>query len=310
LLKYGADKASKDIYGNDALLLSVIYEHFDITELLLQAGANINSADITGFTPLLLASQNGITSYFDMFRAYNADFSVKNKYGYNALDIAIMNHQGESIKKIFSADTSKYIKANKPVKLAYLSGNRDLIPELKKNGCKSYYWPIFDKLSVGYGLDANFNDIMFGFTFGLRETRYNLLFKTSHFSRYWAKRTLIDYGNDIYFQFWERRSLLSFGLDKRFKISGTGNKQMGIFAGLTESYTYGKYRGAEIRPANNWMIIPNLGFYSEEKSGGLSVSIEYADFGVENVMTLRMNATAYIYFGFRNFSSFKKEPEW
>ena len=235
---------------------------------------------------------------------------VKNKYNYNALDIAIINNQKESINKLFLIDSSKYLMTGNPVKLAYLFGSKEMIPVLKKNGCKSYYWPIFDKLSVGYGLDLNFKDMMFGWTLGLRETRYNLLFSVSHFSRYWANRTLLNYGNNTYFQFWERRSLLSFSLDKRIKLSGSGNKQAGLLVGLKESYTYGHYRGSETCPASQWKMVPNIGIYTEGKVGGISFSFEYIDFGVEKLLPVRMNVNAYLYIGFRKYSSIKKEPEW
>jgi hypothetical protein len=310
LLNNKADISLKDSWGNDALMLSVLYEHPAITELLLQSGANVNTADVKGYTPVLLASQNGLTGYFSLLKAYGADFTVKNVYDFNVLDIAIINKQKESVNVLLSGDSTKTLTSGRPVKIAYLAGNREMIPVLKKNGCRSYYWPIFDKLSVGYGLDLNFTDMMFGFTLGLRESRYNLLFSVSYFSRYWAKRVWIDYGSDIYFQFWERRSLLSFGLDKRIKFSGNGNKQSGLLVGLKESYTYGHYRGCEIQPASQWKMIPDLGVYTEGNAGGISFTLEYIDFGIEKVFPVRMNMNAYLYFGFRKFSSIKKVPEW
>ena len=310
LLAYKADKSLKDVFGNDALMLAVLYEHPEVTELLLQAGSNINSADNKGFTPIILAAQNGMASYFDMFKAFGADFSAKNTYDFNALDVAVINRQKESVQKLLEIDSLKLLQANQPVKLAYMSGNKDMVPILRKGGCKPYLWSIFNKVMLGYGIHANFNDMMYGFTLGLRESRYNMLFSVSHHTRYWAKRSLIDYGNDIYFQFWERRSLLSFGVDKRFKLSGEGKKQNGLGLSLKECYTYGHYRGADIQPASKWIFVPGLGYYAEGGTGGISFTLEYADFGVENVFPVRLNINTYLYIGFRKFSSIKKEPEW
>jgi len=310
LLTNNADKNLKDIYGNDAFMLAVLYEHPDVTELLLQSGSNINTTDLKGFTPTIVAAQNGMDSYFEMFKVFGADFSAKNQYDYNALDVAVINRQKGSVQKLLELDSLKLLQVNQPVKLAYMSGSKEMVPVLRKGGCKPYLWPIFNKVMMGYGIDANFNDLMFGFSLGLRESRYNTLFTVSHFTRYWAKRSLIDYGNDIYFQFWERRSLLSFGIDKRFKLTGEGNKQSGIGVGLKECYTYGHYRGAEILPMSKWMLIPALGYYSEGGSGGISFTFEYTNLSVENIFPVRLNINTYLYIGFRKFSSIKKEPEW
>ncbi len=310
LIKYKSDIHLKDEYGNDALMASVQYNHPEVSESLLQSGADINTADEKGFTPLMLASQNGWGWYVDLLNTNKTDFSLKNNYDNDALDIAIINHRPEIIQKLLSIDSTKCKFNGKPVKLSYLSGNRDLVKLLRKNGCKPCYLPIFDKISMGYGVDMNFKDIMLGFSLGLRETRYNFLVSVSHYSRYWAKRTLVNYGNDIYYQFWERRSWLAFGLDKRIKLSGMGNKQNGLSAGFAEGFTYGHYRGSEIYPARQWIPVPRLGFYTEGKSGGLSVSLEYIDFNVENIPLLRVNANAYIFIGLKKFTSFKKMPEW
>ena len=148
---------------------------------------------------------------------------------------------------------------------------------------------------LGYGIDVSLNDLMFGPTIGLRETRYNILFTASYFSRFWAKRVLVDYGNDMFIQFWERRSFLSFGIDKKIKLKGNGVNQKGLLIGVNELYTYGHFRGATIIPQNDWIVMPNLGFYSEGNVGGFSLNLEYIDFKMINVSPIRLNASAYLY---------------
>lgn len=310
LLQNKADVNIKDIYGNDALIMSVLYNHPDVSDVLLKSGANPNSIDNEKFSPLIIASQNGLVNYFEILKPYNVDFNAKNIDGYSALDMAVINKQPESISNILRIDTIKNKDSNNSVKLAYLSGNRELIPVLRKAGCKPYLFPLFNKLLIGYGIDANFNDLMFGTTVGIKETRYNILFSVSYFTRFWSKRVLIDYGNDMLIQFWERRSYVSFGIDKRFKLSGIGNKQSGISIGGRELFTYGHYRGAAIIPPNNWTLLPNIGFYSEGKSGGVFLNLEYLDLKMENIFPVRINATAYFYIGLKKFNKIIKEPEW
>ncbi len=310
LLKAKADINLKDVYGNDALIMSVLYEHPEVTAILLKAGANPNSFDNKKFSPLIIAAQNGQTYYFEMLKYYKADFSFKNIDYYSALDMAVINKQPESISKLLQYDSIKNKESNNPVKLAYLSGNKELIPVLRKGGCKPYLLPLFDKVSVGYGADASINDLMFGTSIGIYETRYNFMFSFSYFSRFWAKRILVNYGNDMFIQFWERRSFLSFGLDKRFKLKGNGNKQTGVFIGAKEIYTYGHYRGAIIIPPRDWILMPAIGFYSDGNYGGVSLSLEYVDFKMINVSPVRINATAYMFIGLKKFNKTLKISEW
>ncbi len=310
LLNAKADKSLKDVYGNDALIMSVLYEHPEVTAILLKAGANPNTFDNEKFSPLIISAQNGQTYFFEMLKYYKADFNLKNLDYYSALDMAVINKQPESILKLLQYDSIKNKESNNPVKLAYLSGNRELIPILRKGGCKPYFLPLFDKIAIGYGADASINDLMFGPTIGIKEIRYNFLFSFSYFSRFWAKRILVNYGNDMFIQFWERRSFLSFGLDKRFNLKRDGNKQTGIFIGLKEIYTYGHYRGAIIIPPRDWILMPAIGFYSDGKYGGASFNIEYVDFKMINVSPIRINCSAYIFIGLKKFNKTLKISEW
>ena len=310
LIKYKADVNLKDQYGNDALMLSLLYNHAEIFDYLIESGANINSKDNRGFSSMHVAAQNGMVYYIKLLNYYGADISLKNNYDCNALDVSIINNQIGAIQTITNIDSLGIFKNARPAKMAYLSGNRGVVKKLWEHGYPPYLFPIFDKLSVGYGTDMNFNDLMFGFTLGIRDSRYNIIWGVSHFSRYWAKRIRMDYGNDIYYQFWERRSMVGFYADKRFKLSGIGSKQNGISIGFQESYTYGKYRGAEIKPSGSWIPIPRLGLYTEGNYGGISFNFEYFNFKTQLESSLRLNINTYIYIGLRKFSSIKKVPEW
>lgn len=309
LLQYKADINKRDIYGNSALIMSVLYNHYDISEVLLQNGANPNLGDNNLFTPFVIASQNGLVNYLDLFKFYKANIYIKNNYNYSAFDIAIINNQPEVITKLHEIDSTKEFCTSKPVKLAYLTNNKKIIPLLKSNGCKSYYLPILKKITIGYGVDANYKDMLFGTIIGLVEARYNILFSTSFYTRYWANRMLVDYGNDTYLQFWERRSYVSFGIDKRFNFQIKKNIAKGFNIGITELYSYGHYRGSEIRPENKWIFVPNIGYYVDGKFGGFKIAIEYANFN-KNISNFRIISTAYFNINFKSIKNNIKISEW
>jgi len=59
LLDAGADVDSKDIYGWTALMWALLYGHKDIVQWLLDAGADVNAKNTYGQTALMWASSNG-----------------------------------------------------------------------------------------------------------------------------------------------------------------------------------------------------------------------------------------------------------
>lgn len=309
LLQYRADINKVDVYGNSALMMSVLYNHPDVSELLLQNGAKPDVADNYLFTPFLYVSQNDENNLIELLNSYKSNIYTENYYSYNALDLAVLNNSQNVISTLHQLDTLKKFCTNKPVKLAYLTNNKKIIPLLKSNGCKPYYLTIFKKLTLGYGINVNYKDMFLGATIGLAEVRYNLFFSTSYYTKYWANRILINYGNDVYLQFWERRSYLSFGIDKRFNFTNKQNISKGIFTGLNELYTYGHYRGSEIKPQSEFILVPEAGYFIDGKVGGFIIKAEYADFN-NNISPFRLNALVYFNINFKSINRNLKHSEW
>ncbi len=61
----------------------------DIADLLIQHGANMEARDNEGFTPFLIAAQNGDTLMLNMLRKKGVDIYEKNIYNWDALCLAI-----------------------------------------------------------------------------------------------------------------------------------------------------------------------------------------------------------------------------
>lgn len=60
---------------------------FDIIELLISWGANVNSKDVYGFTPLHLAALDGLAQCVELLLYHGADVSTKSKKGTTALNV-------------------------------------------------------------------------------------------------------------------------------------------------------------------------------------------------------------------------------
>lgn len=60
---------------------------FDIIELLISWGANVNGKDVYGFTPLHLAALDGLAQCVELLIYHGADVSTKSKKGTTALNV-------------------------------------------------------------------------------------------------------------------------------------------------------------------------------------------------------------------------------
>jgi len=309
LIKNGADLNKQDFYGNTALIMAVLYNHIDIGNSLIINGADKELCDNKKFSPFIISAQNGQSDFIDMLHFYKCNIYEKNKYGFSALDASILNDNPDILKTILDYDTLNYFHNKLPVKLAYETNNRKIIPTLKEHGCKSYNFLIFKKLSIGYGTNFTYNDIMFGPSIRLYETRYNIVLYSDFFSTYWAKRVSNNLGNNNFIQFWENKNYFRYGIDKRFNLKNNFSKIKGISAGISRNHVYGKYRGSDFKPTTQILYVPNIGYFYENKIIGLNINSEFAKFS-DNSFPIRLNFSFYFKINFKKLIYNQKKSEW
>ena len=85
ILSEGADVNQKDSLGRTPLLLAVEKGDVNMALALLQAGADINAQAANKDTPWLLAGASGRTEILMLMIPKKPDFSIRNRFGGNAL---------------------------------------------------------------------------------------------------------------------------------------------------------------------------------------------------------------------------------
>ena len=85
ILAEGADVNQRDGLGRTPLLLAVEKGDVNMALALLQAGADINAQAANKDTPWLLAGASGRTEILMLMIPKKPDFSIRNRYGGNAL---------------------------------------------------------------------------------------------------------------------------------------------------------------------------------------------------------------------------------
>lgn len=77
----GADVNSVDASGNTPLIETVLTGHTEVVQMLIACGANINQANVHGITPILVASSHGCTEMVQGLVRCGADLNHTDEVG-------------------------------------------------------------------------------------------------------------------------------------------------------------------------------------------------------------------------------------
>ncbi|XP_053924529.1 palmitoyltransferase ZDHHC13 [Cuculus canorus] len=132
LLKCGADPSLIDGEGYSSLHLAVVFQRLPIVGYLISKGQNIDTTDLNGQTPLMLAAQKALGSEPTKFLLkFNPSLNaVDNVQKNTALHWAIASGNTIAVDLLLEAGASldiKNAKGEAPLDLAYQSLNRLMI---------------------------------------------------------------------------------------------------------------------------------------------------------------------------------------
>ncbi|RSL66827.1 hypothetical protein CEP53_003202 [Fusarium sp. AF-6] len=137
----------QDVDGLTPLHLTAFHNLETQARFLLEAGANFNLADKTGYSPLLWAARRGAKQVAEMLLERlgqdgldKALERIRDRYGRNILHVAAMSNQASFIKWVVSSyDLPTLMQAqdeysNAPIHLAAQSGNENAVDQLLRLG--------------------------------------------------------------------------------------------------------------------------------------------------------------------------------
>ncbi|CAI9561729.1 unnamed protein product, partial [Staurois parvus] len=132
LIKYGADPSLIDGEGYNAIHLAVLFQHLPIIAYLIAKGLNIDSADMNGMTPLMLAAQKIIGMEPTSFLLkMNPSVNLVDKVHRNtALHWAVSSGNANAADLLLEAGASMDVvnaKGETPLDLAQQTRNRLII---------------------------------------------------------------------------------------------------------------------------------------------------------------------------------------
>jgi ankyrin repeat protein len=287
LLYYGAAIDLKNSQGTDALMIASQLGRYEIAIKLLAAGADINAIDLVGNTPLHYATFAGQTAIMELLIVNGASLEVTNSSGYTPLSIAAAadNFSAARMLIAYGADVNSRVNGSlNPLTLAIRNKNDSLVNMLVNHDAHATRGPNFNKFTVGTRYTFNGKDSQLGFSFGITDSRYNLMAGLGYGFRPEAIQVLEEQDPNLYYQYWERRHFISFSLDKAFFLR-RGNSAFitSAFAGFSEVLTFGSYKGSNEHPDVRLLINPRIGCLVEYYFIRVKLGFELLNLHLEDI---------------------------
>ena len=137
MIDAGADVNTKDSFGGTPLHLAAKEGQAEVIPVLVKAGADVNAKTDEGGTPFHLAAQEGHAEVIPVLVKAGADVNAKTSNGNTPLHFAAQEGHAEVIPVLVKAGANVNAKDNDgvtPLHSTAANGNAELIPVLLKAG--------------------------------------------------------------------------------------------------------------------------------------------------------------------------------
>jgi len=138
LLEEGSDFTLGNLEGMRPLHFVVFRGNLELTRLLLGRGAKVDhNENVSGMSPLHIAVRTGDTEMMELLIGKNADPTLKNKRGNDALMLGVLNNQPEAVSLLIArgaALNSRSRDGSTPLITAAVNGHMESVQMLIDGG--------------------------------------------------------------------------------------------------------------------------------------------------------------------------------
>jgi ankyrin repeat protein len=238
-----ADGANVTAFKNDVnpMFAAVNNDNTSSIQMLIDAGADVNCVDLTGYTPLMFAAQEGYSATVSFLLAKGAKVDTEDNDGHTATSIAAQNNHNDVVEILLLSNPKKagYSKyANSPINTADYVENKDGERKLVDYGMDRDYDAGIGYFSTGVGLHFTPYEVLSTVEVGVHERAFKIdLYGGIATEKYTADFNFFSKDNII-----KATSIYYASLGKKFELYQKSTKiEFGLSAGINGMYAIGKY---------------------------------------------------------------------
>lgn len=273
LLDYGANP-NLNTY-NITPIDQAIYSKTDTTiiKLLIKYGANINSENEQGLTPLMLCIKyQNLQAAKILIQKHASCQYISSKNNLNAIEYAI-KLRNKTFVNFFIHHCKKNL--NQEYKTALKYDYQYAAKKIRQETKLKSFSPVFSNIIFSANTKFNTKDFFYGLQAGIKESRYNLELKIGFFSRIVPTKILLPIRQHYFIEYRESRIILNTDITKNITLFNTNNASIGTYLSLNYNISFGKYRGAISEIQNRYIFSPQIGFWLRKKISKYDIAIEY-----------------------------------
>ncbi|MBU0488146.1 MAG: ankyrin repeat domain-containing protein [Bacteroidetes bacterium] len=257
LIFFKADVNARSTEGLSALHGAALYGQRYIVDLLITKGADVNAISRNGTSVLMGAVAGGDVDMTEFLLKSGANINYISKSGESALTWAILFENEKMVDLLLAhganTDSVEYGQ-DSPARIVMAKEN----PQLKesfRNAGKTFPGAfLFSGTEICLNeLSFNAGDFNLGGHFGITEKRNHLDIGIGYQVRVAARRIMVEFAPDSYYQLWARRGSWYVYAGKHF-ILKPGKTTKSLFVRADGVLTFGSFRAMQLKPTT--LFIP------------------------------------------------------
>jgi ankyrin repeat protein len=315
LLYYDADINQKANDGTTPLMAAIWAGNSEMADLLIRNGANLEARDIEGYSPFLIAAQQSDTLILKRLLKNKIDIYEKNRYQYDALNLAIKSGSRETTEFLIRCG-DKWSDPGRDVLNPYYVAakyqRKEIIKLLEMYNFPSKYTPTIDQMHISTSALFTFRDFYSGFSFSFKEPLFNSGFFTGLDTKLWYTKVLIKEDENLFYQYMDKSSVFYAGFFREFKLTDNIIKSnYSIRASLAGAWFFGnRFKGTAVRPESQFKLIPEIDLKWSKRNIAIFSGIEFLDTKFHQIGPVWFRTGCSVNFYFDNFRASGKNIRW
>jgi len=263
--------------------------HLPMARLLVNFGAELETADERGHSPLMLASANGQAEMVGLLLDAGAQADARDALGFSPVMLAVQDGHADAARRLLEAGVALdyRVEGLSPSGVARANAHKPLARELRRAGSRATLRPMFGQWRLGFPMFFNFNDMSLGFEVKHQAHFYDAFWVWGFTNRPFRVRVFEETRPNVRFQYWETRLSPYTGFEKVI-LRKNDDMSVEVILGAMQYFSFADYRGTRENGGWDFHFSPRLGVSLGAGRVRMDLSYNYLAFEAEHISPHRV----------------------